>query len=298
MNRNIRSLPGRRPVLALLLAAALAGCSNMAPVRDFARETQTLSQSFEPMLAGSHSSCMERYQRRKMLTTRQFDAWEVEKSARVLCEPVAESNRVVAQMNDLLHEYAEVLQALAEERQPLLQKDVKGLRASLAGLPGSEGEDAMFDDEQLDGIAGLAEFIASLATRHYQRQGIRELLQHQQAVETLVDGLDEYASVGYMSWLADEKRDMQLLRGHLDQAAASEPLASSWLKVQLLEQQKRIEAREQAVMLFSRSVSEFKRTNREIRERFEQLDNQAVAARLRLLARDVRNLRKAVQAAF
>lgn len=296
MNKNPRHLPLRS--LGLLLAVALAGCSNMTPVRDFARETQALSQSFDPMLAGSHASCMDRYQRKKMLTSRHFDAWEVEKSARVLCEPVAESNRVVAQLNSLLQDYAEVLLALAEDRQPQLQKDIKGLRASLAGLQSADGEEAVFDDEQLDGISGLAAFMASMSTRHYQRAGVRELLGHQQAVETLVDGLDEYASVSYMGWLADEKRDMQVLLAHLDQASASEPLAASYLKVQLMLQKQRIEEREQAVMLFSRAVSEFKRTNREMLERFEHLDNQAVAAQLRVLARDVGNLRKAVRGAF
>ncbi|NTW76467.1 MAG: hypothetical protein HGB33_01555, partial [Syntrophaceae bacterium] len=78
----------------------------MSAVRTYADETKKLSAAFEPMLAGSTSSCVEKFKLKKMLTSRNFDAAAAEQTATLLCGPIDENNKIMSDTNSLLEQYA------------------------------------------------------------------------------------------------------------------------------------------------------------------------------------------------
>lgn len=297
MNNENRPFPVR-PLSLLLAAALLTGCANYAPVRDFARETRALSNSFEPMLAGSHASCMEGYQRKKLITSRNYDAREVAKEAKALCQPVVASNQVMVAVNELLRQYADTLQAMADGKQVDYRSEAKDFGKVLQGLRHPVTDTPLMDDEQAVAISGLAEFLATAATRHMQRSGMRELLGHQEAIDSLAAALDEYALSVHLAWLADEKRDMPALERMLKHSADEHLLAANFLQRELLEQQWKVEARERSAIAFSKAVERFRSTNAQLSARFDELDSQALREEIKTLGREVAALKRVVDAAY
>ena len=83
------------------------------------------------MLTGSTSSCIEKLKRKKLLTTRNFDPVAEEMSAKAPCGPIDYDNKVIADLNSLLEQYADTLAALADEKLPSYKTELSNNWATI-----------------------------------------------------------------------------------------------------------------------------------------------------------------------
>jgi len=285
-------------LVAVISAIILAGCGNLAPVRTFAEETKKLSAAFDPMLTGSTSSCIEKYKRKKLLTASNFDPEAAEKAAKELCGPIDEDNKVIADVNSLLEQYADTLAALADDKLPSYKTELNGLKDSLGKVKKPGTQDALVNSDKLSAITSLTEFLSRIATQHIQKGAIRELIDHESAINAIASALSDYATLNYKAWLRDEKRDIGVLRKSLDEYAKTEPLAANYHKTLLLAEERQVEARAKAVDAFVKSVAELKKSNSELRAKFDHMDNKELIDQLSHFANEVSGLRKQMNNAF
>lgn len=286
-------------VLSMLLSVSiLTGCGNLAPVRTFADETKKLSAAFDPMLAGSTSSCIEKYKRRKLLTAPLFDPVAAEKSAKELCGPIDDDNKIIADINSLLEQYADTLATLADDKLPSYKTELDGLKDSLGKVKKPDSQDALVNSEKLEAITSLTDFLSRIATQHLQKSAIRDLIGHEKAINAIASALSDYATLNYKAWLRDEQREIDILRKSLDEHAKSEPLAANYLKTLLLAEERQVEARAKAVDAFVKSVSALQKSNSELRAKFDHMDDKELLDQLANFAKEVSGLRKQIQDAF
>jgi len=291
--------PFRMPLAIVLAALALlSGCANLAPVRSFADETKKLSAAFDPMLAGSMASCTDKYKRKKLFTSRNFDPVAAENAAAELCGPIDENNQIIAELNGLLAQYADTLAALADDKLPSYKSELDGLAASLGKVKKPGSQDSLIPPAKLSAVAALTEFLSRAATEHLQKSAIRDLLNHEEAIMTVTNALKDYATLNYLAWLRDERRENEVLRKSLDGSAAMEPLAANYLKTVLLDEDRQIAARENTVYAFVQSVQQLQKSNAEIRQKFDHLNDRELLTQLARFSDQVFKLRKQVRNAF
>lgn len=285
-------------LIAVISANILSGCANLAPVRTFADETKKLSAAFDPMLTGSTSSCIDKYKRKKLLTSSQFNPEIAEQRAKELCGPIDEDNKVIAEVNSLLEQYADTLAALADDKLPSYKTELNGLKDSLGKVNKPGTKDALVNPDKLNAITSLTEFLSRIVTQRIQKNAIRDLLDNESSINAITSVLSDYATLNYKAWLTDEKREIDILRKLLDEYAKSEPLAANYQKTLLLEEERKVEARAKAVDSFVESVSELKKTNSELRAKFDHMDNKELFNQLSKFADEVSGLRKQIKDAF
>jgi len=289
-------------IIALVSLACLSGCANQsavrpfAAVRTFADETKQLSITFEPMLAGSSTSCADKYIRKKLITSSDFDPARVEKEAAEMCAPIAENNQAIARLNQLLEQYADTLAALADDKLPSYQAELGGLSASLGKLKKPGTQEALVGSDKLSAVTSLAEFLSRVATQHLQKDSMRELLNHEAAIQTITNALRDYATLNYRGWLRDERRENEVLYKALDRS--KETLAANYLKTILLREDRLIAQRDQAIDAFVASLEQLQKANAEIRQKFDQQDDKALIAQLVNYAKEVSRLRRQMQGVF
>ncbi len=283
-------------VLALISLVALNGCANLAAVRTFADDTKKLSAAFDPMLAGASASCTDKYIRKKLITSTHFDPAAVEQAAAELCGPIEADNQVVARLNLLLEQYADTLAALADDKLPSYKTELDGLTASLGKVRKAGSQESLVSPDKLGAVAALSEFLSRIATRHLQKEAIRDLLNHEAAIQTVTNALKEYATLNYRAWLRDERRENEVLYRSLDRS--NETLAANYLKTVLLNENRKIAEREKAIDGFVTAVDQFQKANAEIRRKFEYQDDKELIAELTSFAKEVSRLRQQIHGAF
>lgn len=290
---------GRLFMLGVLACVAvLTGCANLSPVKKFANETKSLTAAFDPMLAGSMNSCIDKYKQKKMFTSRHFDPEEAQKYAARLCGPIDEDNKVIADLNSLLEQYADTLLALADDSVPSYKAELDGLAASLGKVKKPGAQDPLISSDKIGAVSGLTEFLSRAATQRMQRNAIRDLLTHEAAILTITNALKDYANLNYRAWLRDERRENEILKKSLDASTQSEPLASNYLKTVLLKDDQQIAEREKTIDSFVKSVEQFQKTNSEIRQKLDKLDNKELLSQLAAYTKEVAKVHKQMQAAF
>ncbi|MCF5889795.1 hypothetical protein K3H46_01975 [Aeromonas veronii] len=285
-------------LVVLVSISILAGCGNLAPVRTFADETKKLSEAFDPMLTGATSSCIEKFKRKKLITARHFDPVVAENSAKELCGQIDEDNKVIADLNALLEQYADTLAALADDKLPLYKTELNGLKDSLGRVKRPGSQDALINSEKVGAITSLTEFLSRATTQHIQKSAIRDLIGHEQAINAIVSALSDYATLNYKAWLRDEQREILILNKALDQSAKTEPLAVNYLKTLLLTEERQVEARTKAVDAFVDSVSALQKSNSELRAKFDHMDDKELLNQLANFEKEVSGLRKQIKDAF
>lgn len=284
---------------ALLVGSGLlTGCANLSAVRTYADETKKLATAFDPMLSGSTSSCVEKFTRKKLITSRNFDAAAAAKAAKSLCGPIREDNEIIADLNALLEQYADTLSALANEKLPSYKKELDGLQGSLGKVKRPDSRESLINSEKLGAITALTELLSRVTSQHLQKNAIRELLDHEAAIVAITGALADYATLNYRAWLGDEKREIGVLRQALDEAAPREPLAANYIENLLLGEERQIEAREKAVDVFVRSVGELQKAHAELRLHLASPADQELLAQLLSFANEVAKLRRQVRDAF
>lgn len=284
---------------ALLVGAGLlSGCANLSAVRSYADETKKLSEAFDPMLAASTSSCVDKFIRKKLITARNFDALAAEEDATALCGTMADDNKIIADLNALLEQYADTLAALANEKLPAYKEELDGLKVSLGKvkLPGSQ--ESLINTDKLAAISSLADLLSHVATQQRQKSAISDLLEHEEAITAITGALKDYSTLNYRAWLHDEKRELRVLRAALAEAGKKEPLAANYLKTLLLSAERKIDGQEKSVDAFVKAVDELWKTHAELRLRLHSLNDKELLAQLENFATEVVKLRRQVQAAF
>lgn len=284
--------------LILVGLTMLSGCANLKPVSAFADETKKLSAAFDPMLSGSVETCTEKYIWKKFLTSRIFDPTVAENKAKELCGPIDDDNKIIADFNSLLEQYADTLAALADDKLPSYKAELDGLKTSLGKIKKQASQDALINSDKLEVVNSLAEFLSRIATQHLQNSAIRELLGHKEAINIITNALNDYAKLNYKAWLNDQQSEIVSLRKSLNDFATNEPLAANYVRTLLLTEEKKIVARNKTIDAFSKSVTELQKTNAELVDKFDDMDNKALLDQLLSLAKEVSGLRKQVKNAF
>lgn len=292
----------RRPSAAALLASLLAslllgGCaSKLAPVRTFAEQTQKMSVHFEPMLAGSVNSCTDKAMRKRLIMAERFDAQASELDARADCAAIAQASLSIAGLNDVLLRYAHTLAALADEKLPVYREELAGLGDALGGLAQPGAGAPLLDADKLAKVVKLSDLLSGLATQRLQKSALRELLEQQEAVNIVSDALKDYAQRSYRAGLQDELRDLALLRGAVDGAAAREPLAANYIRTRLHQEGKQLQEREKIAAAYVRAVESLQASVAALRAHIDRLQEPELETQLAQFARHVDALQR--QAAF
>lgn len=279
-------------------AGLLTGCANLSAVRTYAGETKKLATAFDPMLSGSTSSCVEKFIRKKLITSRNFDAAAVDEAAQEFCGPIEEDNKIIADLNALLEQYADTLAALANEKLPSYNKEFDGLQDSLAKVKRPGSEESLINAEKLEAITSLADLMSRLATQQLQQTALSDLLNQEEAIAAITDALKDYATLNYRAWLRDEKREIRVLRIAVAEAAKKEPLAANYIKTLLLTEERQIDGREKAVDAFVKSVDELQKAHAGLRLKLASPNDPEMLAQLASFANEVAKLRRQVRAAF
>ncbi|CDG82805.1 hypothetical protein [Janthinobacterium agaricidamnosum] len=282
--------------LCLLTGGLLAGCTNLAPVRTFADQTKKMSGAFDPMLDATVNSCTEKIKRKKLIAGERYDPQEADNTARSSCASLDRNNKVMATLNDLLAQYADTLAALADDRLPNYQTEFDSLGASLGGIANSESGAPLFDGDKLGKVMSLTARLSSALTANLEKAGIRDLLNEEDSIKVITNGLKEYAQANYRASLNDEAGDIGKLRMRLDQLAVKEPLASNYAKSMLFIEEHQLGARAKIVDAYVASVDELQKTIAELRLKQNQPDDPGLKRQLANFSKAVDKLRK--QAVF
>jgi len=253
------------------------------------------------MLVGSRNSCIEKYVRKKMITSSNYDAEAVKRKAAEMCKSMDADNLVMSQLNQLLSQYADTMASLADKELPSYKEELTGLESSLIGIQRRNNDgtyDALLDADKVGAVISLSEFLSRIATQRVQRNAIKELMGHEAAVFTIVDALTAYATANYRGWLSNEKLEMAPLRASLQESSSREPLAANQARAVLEQEERQLEAKDQAITLFVNSADKLKKTHVELRENLDTLDDRELTAQLNAYAKDVSALRKQLRDAF
>jgi hypothetical protein len=285
-------------LVTLFNVSMLVGCGSLAPVRTFADETKKLSTAFDPMLSGSASSCINKYTRKKLITSSNFNPDSAKNDAKELCGSIDEDNKVISNINSLLKQYADTLSALADDGLPSYKTQLGDLQNSIGRIKKANTQDALIDSKKMDAIVSLVEFLSRIATQHMQKNAIRDLISHEDAINAIADALSDYATYNYKAWLKDEKREINILETALDGYAKNEPLAANYLKTILFAEEQQIEGREKTVDAFVKAVSALKRSNSELRSKFDRMSDKDLANQIAGFAKEVTDLRKQIIDSF
>ena len=253
--------PSRLSLPTLLLASLLLGaCTNLAPVRTFAEQTQKLSTSFDPMLAGTLNSCTDNAMRKRLIMSERFDAQASEQAAQADCLPIAQASIPIARLNDVLLRYAQTLAKVADDKLPAHKQEFTAL-----------GDAPLLDADKLYKVVKLSEHLSRLATQHLQKSALRELLDEQEAVTIVSNALKQYAQRSYRAGLQDELRDLQLLRSAVDGAALREPLAVNYIRTRLYLESKQLQERQKIVASYVRAADSLQASIASLRANLDSL---------------------------
>lgn len=285
-------------LLVFLFMINLSGCANLSPVRSFAEETKKFSEAFKPILAGSTSSCTEKYLWKKMITSPGFDPVAEEAKAKSLCGPIERESQVITDLNDLLQQYADTLIALADDKLVSYKTALDGLASSLENVKKPGTQEALVEPGQLGAINSLTEFLSRTATRHHQKKAIRDLLDHGEAVNSVVQAMSDYATLNYAAWLTDRTRENAILYTALEGQMDKEPLAVNYIKHHLAAEGKKINAQTQTVKVFATAATELQKTNARLNASFDRTTDKEFLAQLIHFSQEVANLRRQVSDAF
>lgn len=285
-------------MIAIISSMILVGCANLAPVRTFADETKKLSATFDPMLEGSTSSCIDNHKRKKLYTASNFDPEAVEKGAIEKCGSINDNNKVIAEVNTLLEQYADTLTSLADDKLPSYKNELNGLKDSLGKIKKSGTDDALVNSDKLKAITSLTEILSRIATQGIQKEAIRDLINNESAINAIASTLNDYATYNYKSWLNDEIRSFDSLYKVLDEFEKNEPLAVRYQKLILHAQEKQLKARLKTIDKFVNSVAEMKKSNSELSAKFDQMDNKELIDQILKFASEVSDLRMQMNDAF
>lgn len=289
--------PSTFPVSTLLCVTLssllLGGCaSNLAPVRSFASQTQKVAVHFEPMVAGSVHSCMDKSMRKRLILAERFDAQASEQAARSDCAAIAEASVPVAALNALLLRYAHTLAALADAQLPVYTEELEGLGTALGGLAQPGAGAPLLDADKLAKVVKLSDLLGRLATQRLQKAALRELLAQQEAVNIISDALKAYAQRSYRAGLQDESRDLALLRGAVDGSAQREPLAANYVRTRLYLEGRQLQEREKIVAAYVQAVDALQASVAALRDNLDRLQAPELERQLAQFARHADTLQR------
>lgn len=275
----------------------LAGCAtDLASVRTFAAQTQKLSTSFDPMLAGTLNSCTDNALRKRLILSERFDAQASEQAARADCAPIGQASAAIGKLNGVLLRYAQTLAAVADDKLPVHKEGLTRLGDALAGLERPAGGAPLLDADKLSKVVRLSEHLSRLATQRLQKAALRELLDEQEAVTIISNALKEYAQRYYRAGLQDELRDLALLRSAVDAAAPREPLAANYIRTRLHLEGRQLQEREKIVAAYVAAVDALQASVAALRANLDHLQAPELERQLAQYSRDVDTLQR--QAAF
>lgn len=220
-------------IVALLLIALLnSACSNFKPVATFAVQTGAVANAFDPMLAHAMHSCTSNVQRTGVITDRPYQPQAAAQDALARCQPYAGAFSAMAQLNQVLKRYAEVLLDLSNDKLSRSKDEFGALNEALSGLP-KNGDGSLLDAGKVERVTRLSELISRVATQRQQRAGIAQLLEREDDITVISDTLRSFARQNYSDTVGDESRTLALLDRALDNSAAREPLAANILRSRL-----------------------------------------------------------------
>jgi hypothetical protein len=290
---------GWAAAVAIVTGALLAGCVNLGAVRSYADETKKLTSAFTPMLDGSVQSCRDRKSRIRLYTgTQPFDPVQISKDVDKLCNSIAESNGHALEIARTLSDYAEVLAKLAGEAVPnVLDSSEDRLKVALGRLRDSDGK-ALVPEAKLSAVFNLAKFVSHAATGYFRDREVRAALNHHEAVETLGNALALYVRSNFMGYVADERRDLDIIFKAIGAREKSEYLAARYIQRELWVVRSQLDAKEKSAKQFEAATARMIAAHKDLLENADRLDDPARYKEIFAFARDVRALQEQLRDAF
>lgn len=240
----------------LLIGGMTSACKNFTPVDKFAGQTVAVTEAFKPMLTHSMISCTNNVRRNSIITDRPYLAQETEQDLLRRCQAYARQLAGIAELNDVLKRYAEVLAALANDKLANYKEEIGALGGSLDALQQASGMTPVLDAGQLDKVTRLSALISQIVTQHRQQSGINELLAREEDIYIISNALKKYAQQNYQANLHDESLTLASLNRSLDNAAAREPVASNYLKAKLYLDGRQLQERGKVIDAYIAAMTE------------------------------------------
>ena len=279
----------------LVLISGVSGCSNLASVRTFAKDTEALSSSVNQLANETGASCTRRLT--NDVAIRGLTGTQRE-SAMTVCDDLKKSGALINTVNLILTEYAKALADLSDDKLVTYSAQLDGAKSTLAALKDS-GNQPYIEKAKLDGSFSLIDIVLKASTDAYRQREIRKLLERHAEVKQVAEFLQIFIKRGYLGTIQNEAENIESIQFDLKTEFLKREPIRAREKIEELEQtrQKLVE-RQKAATEAINGLSAMVKTHEELLKYAEHLDAKELIAATKEYGQQVYKVQKQLQAAF
>jgi len=191
--------------LVLLSMVGLQGCvSNLAAVRTFATDTQTLTSTISQTIDDEPKSCMRRLYRDRTIQTDQEDIILKGKKA---CDDLQNAAKIPQSLNTVMTEYAKTLSALADNQFATYSGELNQIRGALTQV--KDGDTLLFKSTDIQASISISNLILQASTEAYRQREIKHLLEKHDDLVKVANTLKQYLNRSYLIALRSERDSIE-----------------------------------------------------------------------------------------
>lgn len=274
----------RRVYGILLLGFALGGCTNLQEVREFASESAALASY-------------------KELTTHFRDTYAREApylSGPGLAAAQANDQKRQAAYDDLIkvHDtvarYMMTLATLAGDKAFDLSKGIDSVSGQIKAYP-----DLGLDAAHVDAVSGIAKLIAKWSTAYYQQDAVKDMIRAGQVpIQTSLDGMASVLRIYRKTHENERKQVLGLFETEfaLAQVQAKDPLLMALARLHYEKKVAEFASIDRRFDIAERAVREIAEGHTRLYRSVDDLSAKALKDQLSAIGKDLKSLRKQLQA--
>lgn len=272
----------RKLCLAVIVILLQASCTSMEAVQKYAVSVQATVGEVRPVAGDFHASCMR---------ANQYKPYDSKKD----CTKEQEASQAIVKVANVLNDYASALGALASDGFVQYNEDISSLTNELKG----QKVDGL-NDEKIDAVGSLANFIATAATKVYQQKQVGKFIKESHnSVANVSDILADLLEINYKKAIELELSawefgyiEVESISRESERAAWESYAQKQWeLKVSL-------EEKKNAVAGLAQTVRQIGVTHGKLKKDASNLDAKEVQAFVKNFISEVKPVIKEVQDAF
>jgi hypothetical protein len=272
----------------LVLCAALGGCLPPSEVGRFAKSASEATADFPPVAKEMYASCL-RFEGFKAQRT---SGWYDNESLRMPCASRDTAVAGVLAANKVLSAYFSALAKLADDQFVSADREIGGLAAIVkkSGL----------NDAQVDAVAELTKYLATMAIDGYRRGKIGDAIASQNGNVALVtEGLRTIISRDYRQILNIESRAANdFYRSAVTENREREPLAAILVLKDRDDRVLELRKRAEAVDAYVRALDAVRDGHQKLYDHRNKLRAKVLAAELRDQSATLERIARQLEQAF
>ncbi len=272
----------RNVCLAVLVILLQTSCTSMEAVQQYAVSVQATVGEVRPVAGDFYASC---------LRANQYKPFDFRKE----CTTEQKASQAIVKVANVLNDYSSALGTLASDGLVQYNEDVSSLTKEL------KGENVKgLNDEKIDAVGSLANFIATAATKVYQQKQVGKFIKESHnSVAKVSDSLADLLETNYVTAI-----DLELLAwefSYLEVEALSRDSNrvawESYAQTQW-ELKASLDEKKNAAAALAQTVKQIGVIHEKLKNDASSLDAKEVQALVKNFIREVKPVIKEVQTAF